>query len=85
MNLYCQCGYAFHVSAVWTGDDYYLVLRDAKRGKSSQPIVHCPQCGMGLVIEDMELYPPTNRTWPTQLDSDPGSGPHSDQGTERTG
>lgn len=60
MHLYCQCGYPFLVTAVWTGRDYYLVLRDCMRGKASPPIIHCPQRDQGLVLEHMAQQPPTN-------------------------
>ncbi len=55
--LYCQCGYPFLVSAVWTGTEYYLVLRDGLRGGASLPIIHCPHCGRGLVLEEMGEQP----------------------------
>lgn len=73
MYLSCQCGYAFLVSAVWTGEEYYLVLRDAKRGKDSLPIAYCPQCGRALVLEDMDLYPPIKGRWPARPKPDPGT------------
>jgi hypothetical protein len=77
MNLYCACGYPFLVTAVWDGNQYYLVLRDGRLGKASPPIIYCPQCGRGLVLEKM-VQPYSNI-----LNWRPRS--HLEPDTERTG
>ena len=63
MHLYCRCGYPLLVTAVWKGTDYVLVLHDSasvqgRAGRNSPPITTCPQCGLELVVRELDQHPP---------------------------
>lgn len=71
MNLYCSCGFRLRVSAEWTGRNYHVVFRDGRHGKASPPVTNCPQCGIGLVLEDLRYHPPSIWELPLEPDPDP--------------
>jgi hypothetical protein len=69
MELYCRCGYPILVAAHWTGDDLVLRLHDAQRGKDSDEIQSCPECGAELHPGGLERLPPLGMPLPP-LDAD---------------
>lgn len=79
MYLYCKCSYPILVSAASTGHESYVVLRDGKRGIDTVPINHCPQCGVGLMLERMRPHPSNILQWPSVPDMDAEADTDTDQ------